>query len=83
MAKKNSAYAAGKIFYRMYTEECMTLQEIANMTGTPRATVYGQIHKYIELTCNRSILDTFYNRRDTTMRSVAANLNAKKRKEGV
>lgn len=83
MAKKNSAYAAGKIFYHMYTKECMTMQEIANMTGTPRATVHGQIHKYIELTCNRYILDAFHNRRDTTMRNVAANLNAKKKQGGV
>lgn len=83
MAKKNSAYAAGKIFYHMYTEECMTMQEIANMTDTPRATVHSQIHKYIELACNRSILDTFHNRRDTTMRGVAANLNAKKRQGGI
>lgn len=79
MAKKNSVYAAGKIFYHMYTEECMTMQEIANMTGTPRATVHSQIHKYIELTCNRTILDTFHNRRDITMCRVAANLNAKKK----
>lgn len=79
MAKKNSVYAAGKIFYHMYTEECMTMQEIANMTGTPRATVHSQIHKYIELTCNRTILNTFHNRRDITMCRVAANLNAKKK----
>lgn len=83
MGKKNSAYAAGKIFYHMYTEGCMTMQEIATATGTPRATVHSQIHKYIELACNRSILDTFHNRRDTTMRRVAANLNAKKRQGGI